>query len=311
MSLYARITGTGSYLPAKIITNNDLSKKMDTSDEWIRMRTGIQERRQAAEGESTCDLAEAAAKLALNMAGIKAKELDLIIIATTTPDKIFPATATLLQDRLHAHCPAFDMQAVCAGFIYALATANAYIKTNKMRHILVIGSEILSRITHPTDRNTAVLFGDGAGALILSADKNTGLLYSKLHSDGRYARALHVNNDTGFIEMIGSEVFKVAITKLSTLALTTLKTMQMSVDDLDWMIPHQANIRIIEAVAKRIKLPMKKVVVTLDKHANTSAASIPLALDVAVRDGRIQKNHSCLFEAMGAGFSWGSALLRF
>ncbi len=310
MSLYARITGTGGYLPPKIVTNADLSKKMDTSDEWIKMRTGIKERRQV-ENESACDLAENAAKLALDMAGIKAKELDLIIVATTTPDKIFPATAILLQDRLNAHCPAFDMQAVCAGFIYALTTADAYIKTNKMHHILIVGSEILSRITHPTDRNTAVLFGDGAGALVLSADKNTGLLYSELHSDGRYSRALYVNNDTGFIEMDGNEVFKVAVTKLSALALITLKSIQMSTNDLDWMIPHQANIRIIKAVAKRIKLPMEKVVVTLDKHANTSAASIPLALDVAVRDGRIQKNHSCLFEAMGAGFSWGSALLRF
>ncbi|BAS67727.1 MAG: ketoacyl-ACP synthase III [Gammaproteobacteria bacterium] len=314
MSKFARIIGTGSYLPPKVVTNDDLSKTIDTTNEWITTRTGIQERR-IVENESTCDLAEIAAKNALEMAGINANELDLIILATTTPDKIFPATATMLQNALGANCPAFDLQSVCAGFIFALTTAEQYIKTGAASKVLVVGSETLSRIVNWKDRSTAVLFGDGAGAVVLEGSKETGILHSKLFSDGSYLSSLQVSNErineVGFIEMAGNEVFKIAVNRLSTLAENTLKACNMTSEQLDWMVPHQANIRIISAVAKRIKMPMNKVIVTLPKHGNTSAASIPLALDIAVRDGRIQKGHNLLLEGIGGGFSWGSVLLKF
>jgi len=314
MSKFARIIGTGSYLPPNIVTNDDLAKVIDTSDEWITARTGIKERRRVTD-ESTCDLATIAANNALEMAGIDASELDLIILATTTPDKIFPATATMLQNAIGASCPAFDLQAVCAGFIFALTTAEQYIKTGTVDKVLVVGSETLSRIVDWKDRSTAILFGDGAGAVVLSGSEETGILHSKLFSDGNYLSSLQVTNnyinETGFIEMAGNEVFKIAVNRLSSLAKLTLKECAMSPDDLDWMVPHQANIRIISAVAKRIKTPMDKVIVTLDKHGNTSAASIPLALDTAVRDGRIKKGHTLLFEGIGGGFSWGSVLVEF
>ena len=314
MSKFARIIGTGSYLPPNIVTNDDLAKVIDTSDEWITTRTGIKERRRVTD-ESTCDLATIAANNALEMAGIDASELDLIILATTTPDKIFPATATMLQNAIGASCPAFDLQAVCAGFIFALTTAEQYIKTGTVDKVLVVGSETLSRIVDWKDRSTAILFGDGAGAVVLSGSEETGILHSKLFSDGNYLSSLQVTNnyinETGFIEMAGNEVFKIAVNRLSSLAKLTLKECAMSPDDLDWMVPHQANIRIISAVAKRIKTPMDKVIVTLDKHGNTSAASIPLALDTAVRDGRIKKGHTLLFEGIGGGFSWGSVLVEF
>ena len=314
MSKFARIIGTGSYLPPNIVTNDDLAKVIDTSDEWITARTGIKERRRVTD-ESTCDLATIAANNALEMAGIDASELDLIILATTTPDKIFPATATMLQNAIGASCPAFDLQAVCAGFIFALTTAEQYIKTGTVDKVLVVGSETLSRIVDWKDRSTAILFGDGAGAVVLSGSEETGILHSKLFSDGNYLSSLQVTNnyinETGFIEMAGNEVFKIAVNRLSSLAKLTLKECAMSPDDLDWMVPHQANIRIISAVAKRIKTPMDKVIVTLDKHGNTSAASIPLALDTAVRDGRIKKGNNLLFEGIGGGFSWGSVLVEF
>ena len=314
MSKFARIIGTGSYLPPNIVTNDDLAKVIDTSDEWITTRTGIKERRRVTD-ESTCDLATIAANNALEMAGIDASELDLIILATTTPDKIFPATATMLQNAIGASCPAFDLQAVCAGFIFALTTAEQYIKTGTVDKVLVVGSETLSRIVDWKDRSTAILFGDGAGAVVLSGSEETGILHSKLFSDGNYLSSLQVTNnyinETGFIEMAGNEVFKIAVNRLSSLAKLTLKECAMSPDDLDWMVPHQANIRIISAVAKRIKTPMDKVIVTLDKHGNTSAASIPLALDTAVRDGRIKKGNTLLFEGIGGGFSWGSVLVEF
>ncbi|HIC41191.1 3-oxoacyl-[acyl-carrier-protein] synthase, KASIII [hydrothermal vent metagenome] len=314
MSKFARIIGTGSYLPPNIVTNDDLAKVIDTSDEWITARTGIKERRRVTD-ESTCDLATIAANNALEMAGIDASELDLIILATTTPDKIFPATATMLQNAIGASCPAFDLQAVCAGFIFALTTAEQYIKTGTVDKVLVVGSETLSRIVDWKDRSTAILFGDGAGAVVLSGSEETGILHSKLFSDGNYLSSLQVTNnyinETGFIEMAGNEVFKIAVNRLSSLAKLTLKECAMSPDDLDWMVPHQANIRIISAVAKRIKTPMDKVIVTLDKHGNTSAASIPLALDTAVRDGRIKKGNTLLFEGIGGGFSWGSVLVEF
>ena len=314
MKNFARITGTGSYLPSKVITNSDLEKTLDTSDEWITARTGIKERR-IVTNENTCDLAIEASLNALSMAEISPQDIDLIILATTTPEKIFPATATMLQDRLGASCPAFDLQAVCAGFVFALSTAQQYIENGSAKNILVVGSETMSKIVDWRDRSTAILFADGAGAVVLSADSNTGIKHSKLCSDGSYLSSLHVNNnginELGTIEMEGNEVFKIAVNRLSDLAEETLKDCKMNSESLDWMVPHQANIRIIKAVAKRINLPMEKVIQTLDKHGNTSAASIPLALDVGVRDGRIKKGDTLLFEGIGGGFSWGSILTEF
>jgi len=314
MKKFARIIGTGSYLPKKIISNFDLEKTLDTTNEWITIRTGIKERRVVTD-QSTCDLAIEASKKALEMASLKATDLDLIILATTTPDKIFPATATMLQHRIGASCPAFDLQAVCAGFVFALSTAQQYIENGSANNILVVGSETMSKIVDWNDRSTAILFGDGAGAVVVSSDNTTGIKHSKLYSDGSYMSSLHVNNDRinelGTIEMAGNEVYKIAVKRLSELAEETLNDCNMTSDDLTWMVPHQANIRIISAVAKRINLPMSKVILTLDKHGNTSAASIPLALDVAVRDGRIKKGDSLLFEGIGGGFSWGSVLVEY
>jgi 3-oxoacyl-[acyl-carrier-protein] synthase-3 len=314
MKKFARIIGTGSYLPKKIISNFDLEKTLDTTNEWITIRTGIKERRVVTD-QSTCDLAIEASKKALEMASLKATDLDLIILATTTPDKIFPATATMLQHRIGASCPAFDLQAVCAGFVFALSTAQQYIENGSANNILVVGSETMSKIVDWNDRSTAILFGDGAGAVVVSSDNTPGIKHSKLCSDGSYMSSLHVNNDRinelGTIEMAGNEVYKIAVKRLSELAEETLNDCNMTSDDLTWMVPHQANIRIISAVAKRINLPMSKVILTLDKHGNTSAASIPLALDVAVRDGRIKKGDSLLFEGIGGGFSWGSVLVEY
>ena len=314
MKKFARIIGTGSYLPSKVVTNADLEKTLDTSDDWITARTGIKERR-IVTNESACDLALEASKKALEMSEISPSEIDLIILATTTPDKIFPATATMLQDRLGATCPAFDLQAVCAGFVFALTTAQQYIENGTAKNILVVGSEIMSKIVDWNDRSTAIIFGDGAGAVVVSSDNSTGIMHSKLYSDGSYMSSLHVNNnrinELGTIEMAGNEVYKIAVKRLSDLAEETLNECNMTSDDLTWMVPHQANIRIISAVAKRIDLPMNKVILTLEKHGNTSAASIPLALDVAVRDGRIKKGDSLLFEGIGGGFSWGSVLVEY
>ncbi len=311
---FARIIGTGSYLPPKIVTNFDLEKTLDTSDEWITARTGIKERRIVTD-QNTCDLAFEASIKALAMAELKPDDIDLIILSTTTPDKIFPATATILQNRLGAICPAFDLQAVCAGFVFALTTAQQYIENGAAKNILVVGSETMSRIVDWNDRSTAILFADGAGAVILSADNNTGIKHSKLYSDGNYLSSLHVNNnrinELGTIEMEGNEVFKIAVNKLSEVAEETLTDCNMTSEDIHWMVPHQANIRIINAIAKRIKLPLDKVILTLDKHGNTSAASIPLALDTGVRDGRIKKGDTLLFEGIGGGFSWGSILLEY
>ena len=314
MKKFARIIGTGSYLPPKVVTNFDLEKTLDTSDEWITARTGIKERRIVTD-QNTCDLALEASLKALSMAELKPEDIDLIILSTTTPDKIFPATATILQNRLGASCPAFDLQAVCAGFVFALTTAQQYIENGAAKNILVVGSETMSRIVDWNDRSTAILFADGAGAVILSADNNTGIKHSKLYSDGNYLSSLHVNNnrinELGTIEMEGNEVFKIAVNKLSEVAEETLTDCNMTSEDIHWMVPHQANIRIINAIAKRIKLPLDKVILTLDKHGNTSAASIPLALDTGVRDGRIKKGDTLLFEGIGGGFSWGSILLEY
>ena len=261
MKNFARITGTGSYLPSKIVTNFGLEKTLDTSDEWITARTGIKERR-IVTNESTCDLAIEASLNAISMAEISPQDIDLIILSTTTPDKIFPATATILQNRLGASCPAFDLQAVCAGFVFALSNAQQYIENGSAKNILVVGSETMSRIVDWSDRSTAILFADGAGAVVLSADKNTGIKYSRLFSDGNYLSSLHVNNNRinefGTIEMEGNEVFKIAVNKLSEVAEETLKDCDMTSEDIDWMIPHQANIRIIKAIAKKINLPVSK-----------------------------------------------------
>ena len=314
MKKFARIVGTGSYLPPRIITNVELEKTLDTTDEWITSRTGINERR-ISEDQNTCDLALKASINALKMAELKASEIDLIILATTTPDKIFPATATTLQDRIGASCPAFDLQAVCAGFVFALTTAQQYIENGIYKNILVVGSETMSKIVDWNNRSTAILFGDGAGAVVLSKDNTTGIKHAKIFSDGSFLSSLYVNNnginETGTIEMMGNEVYRIAVNQLSNLAEETLKDCNMTSDDLSWMVPHQANIRIISAVAKRISLPMSKVILTIEKHGNTSAASIPLALDVGIRDGRIKKGDSLLFEGIGGGFSWGSLLAEY
>ena len=318
--IYSRIAGTGSYLPEKVLTNADLEKMVETSDEWIRERTGIHKRHIAAEGQTTCDLAEQAARSALAAAGITAADIDLVIVGTTTPDKIFPSTACLLQKRLGIHgSPAFDVQAVCSGFVYAISVADKFIRTGSAKRALVIGAETLSRITNWQDRTTCVLFGDGAGAVVLEASDEPGILSTHLHADGEYDELLHVpggvsrGNEGGrvFMEMQGNEVFKVAVRTLGRIVDETLEANQMQKSDIDWLVPHQANIRIIAATAKKLDMPMEKVVVTVHDHGNTSAASIPLALDVAVRDGRIKRGETVLLEAFGGGFTWGSVLLKF
>ncbi|MCK5716776.1 MAG: ketoacyl-ACP synthase III [Thiomargarita sp.] len=317
---YSRIIGTGGYLPEKILSNEDLERMVDTSDQWILERTGIRTRHLASENQGTCDLAEKAAVLALTAAGIAASELDLIIVATTTPDRIFPSTACLLQARLGNHgAIAFDVQAVCSGFIYALSIADKFIKTGTVRHALVIGAETFSRLLDWTDRNTCVLFGDGAGAVVLKASEEPGILSTHLHADGSYKDMLTVPatveqgrlKGDGFVKMHGHDVFKFAVKSLDRIVKEILATNQLDENAIDWLIPHQANIRIIKATAKRLKLPMEKVVVTVSEHGNTSAASVPLALDVAVRDGRIQRDHTLLLEAVGGGFTWGAVLVKY
>lgn len=320
---YARITGTGGYLPENVMTNHDLEKIVDTTDQWIRDRTGIEQRHIAVEGQTTVDLAEQASRLAIEAAGINAQDIDLIILATSTPDKIFPSSACILQARLDIHgCPAFDIQAVCTGFIYALAVAEKFIKTGSSKKVLVVGAEIFSRILNWEDRATCVLFGDGAGAVILEADEETGILSTHIHADGKYENLLRVpygiadgydqvKAGKAFVEMKGNEVFKMAVNTLGRIVDETLAANHMMKSDIDWLVPHQANTRIISATAKKLKMSMDQVVVTVNKHGNTSAASIPLALDVAVRDGRIKENELLLLEAFGGGFTWGSVLLRY
>jgi 3-oxoacyl-[acyl-carrier-protein] synthase-3 len=320
---YARISGTGSYLPAKALTNHDLEKLVDTSDQWIRERTGIIKRHIAADGEFTVDLAEQAARRALEAAGRDAQDVDLIVVATTTPDRIFPSTACLLQARLDIHgCAAFDVQAVCTGFVYALGVAEKFIRTGSARTALVVGAETLSRILDWTDRTTCILFGDGAGAVVLEASDEPGVLSTHLHADGKYENLLrvpvgvshginHLTPESATIEMRGNEVFRMAVNTLGRIVDETLAANHMDKSDIQWLVPHQANIRIIEATARKLNMSMDHVVVTVDEHGNTSAASIPLALDVAVRDGRIRRGETLLMEAFGGGFTWGSALLRF
>ena len=320
---YARIAGTGAYLPERIVTNQDLEKSMDTSDEWIRERTGIKRRHIAADDEKTSDIGLAAARRAIEMAGIEVDAIDLIIVGTCTPDKVFPSTACIIQRQLGLQgCPAFDVQAACSGFVYALDVANRMIRTGGATTALVIGAETLSRITNWEDRATAVLFGDGGGAVILQAADEAGIISTHIHSDGQYEDLLEVpagvsagydqvRAEAAFIKMNGNAVFRRAVATLGSIARETLEGNGIDKHDIDWLVPHQANLRIIAAAAKKLDLSMERVVVTVDDQANTSAASIPLALDTAVRDGRIQRGQLLLFEAFGAGFTWGSALLRF
>lgn len=319
--IYSKIIGTGSYLPDNIVTNADLEKRVDTSDEWITERTGIKKRHIVID-ETTSDLAEHASIAAMQAANVTKNDIDLIIVATTTPDRVFPSTACLLQDRLDIHgCAAFDVQAVCTGFIYALSVADAFIKTGQAKCALVVGAETLSNIVDWTDRSTCVLFGDGAGAVILSASTEPGILSTHIHADGQYKELLTVptgisenpellKSGKAFMEMKGNEVFKVAVNTLGRIADETLTANNMKKSDVDWLVPHQANIRIIKAAAKKLNLSMDHVVVTVDEHGNTSAASIPLALDTAVRDGRIKPGQTLLLEGFGGGFTWGSALLK-
>ena len=315
----SRVAGTGRYLPARVLTNHELSKRVATSDEWIRTRTGIAQRHIAADGEQTSDLAFAASLPALEAAKLAPEDVDLIVVATTTPDMIFPSTACILQAKLNARGgPAFDIQAVCAGFVYALTLADKMVSTGAVRNALIVGAEIYSRILDWDDRGTCVLFGDGAGAVVLLPSSEPGVLATKLHADGHYKDILcvpgqvHHGKVTGtpFVHMDGQHVFKFAVKVLAEAAQDVMTIAGLPLSAIDWLIPHQANLRIMDATAKKLHVPPAKVVVTVDQHANTSAASIPLALDVAVRDGRIERGQHVVLLGVGGGFTWGSALLR-
>ena len=307
--MHSKIIGTGGYLPKKILTNKDLESIVDTTDEWILERTGIKQRHIAQENETTSFMATQASLDAMKSAGIKHTDIDLIIVATTTPDQIFPSTACIVQNKLNIKAPAFDVQAACTGFIYALSIADNYIKTGMSKNVLVIGAEKYSNLLDWSDRSTCVLFGDGAGAVVLSAQSKEGIISSHIHADGQYNDLLSVENS--HIKMKGNEVFKVAVNTLSKLVDETLVKNNMKKSDIDWLVPHQANLRIIKAAAKKLSMPIERVVVTVDNHANTSAASIPLALNEAVKDGRIKSDQVILLEAFGSGFTWGSVLLRY
>ncbi len=325
MTRYARITGTGSYLPPRRLTNNDLAAELaqrgiETSDEWIVERTGIHARHFAAPDVGSSDLALEASRNALEAAGITAQDLDLIIVATSTPDMVFPSTAAILQHKLGITngCPAFDVQAVCSGFVYALTVADAMIRSCSARRVLVVGAEVFSRILNFNDRTTCVLFGDGAGAVVVEASEEPGILASDLHADGSHVGILCVPGHVSGGEVLGSPmltmdgqaVFKLAVGVLEKAARATLDKAGMTDADIDWLIPHQANIRIMQSTARKLKLPMEKVVVTVGEHGNTSAASIPLALDHAVRNGQVQKGQNVLLEGVGGGFTWGAVLLK-
>ena len=323
--MYSKIIGTGSYLPNEAVSNDELAARLakdgvETSDEWIRSRTGITQRHIASPNQTSSDLAMFAAQSALEMAGVGALEIDLIIVATTSPDMTFPSTACILQSKIGAdNAAAFDVQAVCSGFVYALTTADAMIRAGQAKKALVVGAEVFSRMLDWRDRGTCVLFGDGAGAVVLSASDEPGILASKIHANGRLNSILQVSSSiqngqvvgNPYMYMDGQAVFKNAVTALGDVAVEVLESAKMSAEQLDWLIPHQANIRIIQATAKRLDFPMDKVVVTVDQHGNTSAASVPLALDTAVRDGRIQKGQTVLMQGVGGGFTWGTVLMRF
>ena len=312
----SRIAGTGSYLPTKILSNKDLETMVDTTDEWIFTRTGIRQRHISASDEMASDLAAHAAKKAIASAGINAADIDLIIVATTTPDKVFPSVATMVQRKLGIsnNCPALDMQAVCSGFVYGLSTADNFIKAGASKCVLVVGADTMSKITDYTDRGNCILWGDGAGAVILQASQEPGVISTHLHANGNYENMLHVPRNAerpDTIVMEGNAVFKMAVNTLDQIVDETLAANNMQKSDIDWLVPHQANIRILKATAKKLDMAMDKVVVTVDKHGNTSAASIPLALDVAVQDGRIKRGDVILMEAFGGGFTWGSALIKY
>ena len=316
--MFSRIIGTGSYLPEKVLTNRDLESTVDTSDDWIVTRTGIRQRHIAADDQLASDLGFEAARRAIAAAGISSEQLGLIIVATTTADMIFPSTACILQAKLGVHgAPALDVQAVCSGFIYALSTADLFIRSGQCRYALVVGAEVYSRILDWSDRSTCVLFGDGAGAVVLAAGDTPGLIASRLHADGSYSGILSVPGQVchggvrgkPFVTMEGNAVFKFAVKVLSEVVEEVLQAGNLDKSAIDWLIPHQANLRIIEATARRLGLPMERVVVTVERHANTSAASIPLALDEAVRDGRIRPGQHVVLEAVGGGFAWGACLL--
>ncbi|MBI2399431.1 MAG: ketoacyl-ACP synthase III [Xanthomonadales bacterium] len=321
--MHSRIVGTGSYLPEKVLTNADLEKMVDTNDEWIRERTGIRQRHVAAEGQTTSDLAVEAAKRAMEAAGVTAAEIDLLIVGTTTPDIIFPSTACLVQHRIGANgCAAFDVNAACSGFLFALATADKFVRSGAAKCALVIGAETLTRMLDWSDRGTCVLFGDGAGAVVLKPSSEPGILSTHLHADGAHKELLYnpVGVSAGFkldqknagvrVMMTGNEVFKVAVKTLDAVVEETLAANNLDKHAIDWLVPHQANLRIITATAKRLDMPMERVVVTVDRHGNTSSASVPMALDHAVRSGMIQPGQLVLMEAFGGGFTWGSALVR-
>ena len=317
--IWSRIIGTGSYLPAKVVTNDDLAKQLDTTDEWIRTRTGIRQRHIAEPSQTASDLAVEASRAALVAAGIVPHEIDLIIVATATPDYIFPSTACIMQAKLGMKgCAAFDIQAVCSGFVYALAIADKMIRSGQHRCALIVGTEVYSRILDWKDRGTAVLFGDGAGAVILRGDSKPGIMASVLHADGSYVDILSVPGNvcggkivgSPFLQMDGQAVFKFAVKVLDEVARETLALCGLTPSDIDWLIPHQANVRILEATARKLGIDLSKLVVTVDRHGNTSAASVPLALDVAIRDGRIKPGHKVMLQGVGGGFTWGASLVE-
>ena len=320
---YARIAGTGSCLPDKVVSNKDLEKIMDTSDEWIRERTGIKRRHLAGDDETTGSISLIAAQRAMEMAGVTADELDLIVVGTCTPDKVIPSTACIIQRRLGAKgCPAVDLNAACSGFVYGLDYANRYFRTGGAKKALIIGAETLSRIVNWEDRTTSVLFGDGAGAVILEKSDEPGILATHIHSNGEFEDLLHTTGGVSlgfdascdrskYVTMQGNAVFKRAVATFDSMARETVADLDGHLDDIDWFIPHQANMRIIKAAAKKLSMPMERVICTVDEHANTSAASIPLALDKAVRDGQIKRGDTLLMAAFGAGFTWGSAMAKF
>ena len=315
---HSRIAGTGSYLPERILTNAELERTIDTTDEWIFTRTGIRERHIIAEGEYTSDMALIAAQRAIEASNIDIQTIDLIVLATTTPDRTFPSTACLLQQKLGIiNCPAFDLQAVCSGFVYALATADNFIKAGAAKCVLVVGADAMSRITDWTDRSNCILWGDGAGAVILQASEEQGIISTHLYANGNYADMLTVprgvskQDGSKTILMEGNAVFKMAVNTLDSIVDDTLLANGLEKSHIDWLVPHQANIRILQSTAKKLGMSMDRVVTTVDKHGNTSAASIPLALDVAVRDGRIKRGETILMEAFGGGFTWGSVLMKY
>ena len=310
--LYSKVIGSGSYLPEKILTNHDLAKIVDTSHDWIFERTGIEQRHIASENESSVDMAYQASLKAISMAQLSPDDIDMIIVATATPERKFPSTAVLLQNNLKIEQGfAFDINAACTGFVYALDVADKYIQSRVAKNILVVGSEKMSSLLDWKDRNTCVLFGDGAGAVILSGSNKPGILSTNIGSNGSYKDLLTVNIDSEFIEMKGNDVFKIAVKTMGKLAVSTLEKNNISIDQIDWLIPHQANSRIINAIAKKISLPNEKVILTVNKHGNTSAASIPLAFDDAYHNGYLKEGNLVMLEAFGAGFTWGSVLLKF